>query len=71
MSVLIVGAGPSGARLAIQLARAGVEVTLGLHAGRNAKLVLTLTRTLTSPLTLLTLTPSLQATTYRTAGIGV
>ena len=28
MSVLIVGAGPSGARLAIQLARAGVEVTL-------------------------------------------
>ncbi len=28
MSVLIVGAGPSGARLAIQLARAGAEVTL-------------------------------------------
>ena len=28
MSVLIVGAGPSGARLAIQLAQAGVEVTL-------------------------------------------
>ena len=28
MSVLIVGAGPSGARLAIQLARVGVEVTL-------------------------------------------
>ncbi|WP_250396690.1 NAD(P)/FAD-dependent oxidoreductase [Synechococcus sp. MU1651] len=28
MSVVIVGAGPSGARLAIQLARAGVEVTL-------------------------------------------
>ena len=28
MSVLIVGAGPAGARLAIQLAREGVEVTL-------------------------------------------
>ena len=28
MSVLIVGAGPSGARLAIRLARAGAEVTL-------------------------------------------
>ena len=28
MSVLIVGAGPSGARLAIQLARAGAQVTL-------------------------------------------
>ena len=28
MSVLIVGAGPSGARLAIQLARGGAEVTL-------------------------------------------
>ena len=56
MSVLIVGAGPSGARLAIQLARAGAEVTLvdrladpHLHAYSSGALPLEAVRRLGLP----------------------